>query len=92
MSIVKPGSGLTLNRGNRHQRRTVVRPPFPIEGSSSGALTALAMVHDLPNLFTLVFETEPKGPGPSGAVYRFDIEKAKSFLGEQAQTGKPTDG
>jgi len=50
------------------------------------------MVHDLPNLFTLVFETKPKGPGPSGAVYRFDIEKAKSFLGEQAQTGKPTDG
>jgi len=62
MSIVNPGSGLTLNGGNRHQRSTAVGPPFPLPPGDTG-----------PKMKGEAFGSKTMGVGPSERVSRRDL-------------------
>lgn len=68
---------LTLERMVKYRTQYLVI----LEPSSISAPAAQTMVDDLPSLFKPVYETKPQGPGPTGAIYAFDIEGAKSVLG-----------
>jgi len=67
---------LTLERMVNYRTQYLVI----LEPSSISAPAAQIMVDDLPSLFKPVYETKPQGPGPSGAIYAFGIEGAKSVL------------
>lgn len=68
---------LTLERMVKYETQYLVI----LERSSGLSSSAQAMVDDLPTLFKLVYETKPEVSGPTGSVYAFDIEGAKSVLG-----------